>query len=109
LSDFPVAITAINRLIPSWFKGNFSVFTALGTYRREHLAPLVITGPATSIAFLFPGLAARRAALGLIGIAPGLEELLFFSAEGERGATIGTLERLFLKSHWMTSSLLTFS
>jgi hypothetical protein len=38
-------------------------------------------------------------ALGLIGVAPGLEELLFFSAEDELAAAIGTLERLVLKSH----------
>jgi len=30
---------------------------------------------------------------------------LLFSAEGEVGSTIGTVELLVLKTHWMTSSL----
>jgi len=53
----------------------------------------------------FPGFAACGTALGLIGIALGLEELLFLSVEGELGSTIGALELLVLKTHWMTSSL----
>jgi hypothetical protein len=34
-----------------------------------------------------------------------MEELLVFSAEGERGTAIGALDRLVLKTHGMTSSL----
>jgi hypothetical protein len=98
-SDFPVAIAAIYRSIPSWLKWYFSVFPALSAYNREHLAWLAVTVATTSIALLLPGLTARRATLGLIGIATRLEELLFFRAEDELGAAIGTLERLVLKSH----------
>jgi len=58
-----------------------------------------------SIALQFPCLAARGTALGLISIALGLKELLVFNAENERGATIGALDGLVLKNHWMTSSL----
>jgi hypothetical protein len=52
---------------------------------------------------------ARGTALGLIGKASRLEELLLLSAENECSPTIGTLEILVLETHWMTSSLRDFS
>jgi hypothetical protein len=49
-------------------------------------------------------MAAFRTALGFISKAFGLEKILFLSAESEGCPTVGALERLVLKAHWMTSS-----
>ncbi len=57
------------------------------------------------MAFCFFCLAARGAALGLIGVASGLEKLLLLGTEGESSPAIETLDRLVLKVHWMTSFL----
>ncbi len=57
----------------------------------------------------FVGSTACGTTLRLIGKTFRLEELLFPSAEGEGSSTIGTLDRLVLKTHWMTSSLRNFS
>jgi hypothetical protein len=102
LSDFAVAIATVNRFITAGFEWYLGIFAALGTYCREHLA---LEPVAASIALCLPCLAARGAALGFIGIASGLEKLLFFGAEGEVSPAIGTLECLVLKWHWITSSL----
>ena len=50
-------------------------------------------------------LAAFRTALRLVGIAFGQEKLLVFSAEIKGCSAIGTLDRLILKTYWMTSAL----
>jgi len=59
-----------------------------------------------SVTACLPCVAAFGATLGLVGIASGLEQLLLVSAESELLPTVGTFERLVLKRHWMTSSLL---
>jgi len=100
LSDFTVAIATVNRPITTRFKGDFGVLAAFGTRHRKHLA----SGPvAASVTLCFPCLAALRTALWLVNIAFGLEKLLFLNAESEGCPTIGALERLVLKTHWMTS------
>jgi hypothetical protein len=103
-SDFIVALATIYRSTFSRLERYFGFLTALGAYCREHLA----SGPVAiiSVTLCLPGFAACGTALGLVGIAFGLEELLFLNAEGKLSSTIGALECLFLKTHWMTSSLI---
>jgi hypothetical protein len=103
LSYFAVAITTVNRFITTGFEGYFSIFAALSTCCREHLALEPVA--AVSIALCFPCLSAGGAALGLVGITSGLEKLLFFGAEGKVSPTIGALKCFILKWHWITSSL----
>jgi len=69
--------------------GTLAVVSAIGTLR-------------------FVGSTARGTALWLISKAFRLEKLLFPGAESECSPTIGTLDRLALKTHWMASSLLNF-
>jgi hypothetical protein len=95
-SYFAETIAAVNWLVPTRLEGYFGIFATLGAYRREHLSRGTVA--AVTVALSFPGLATRHAALGLVGIALGLEELLLFSAEGEGDTTIGTLELLVLKA-----------
>jgi hypothetical protein len=104
-SGFTVAIATVHRPVPARFKRHFGILTALGTFYRKHLTPLSIARATVSVALCFPCLAARGTALGLIGVALRLEELLVLSAEGKGSPAIGTLDRLVLKTHWMTSSL----
>jgi hypothetical protein len=84
-------------------KRDLGAFATLGAGCREHLARGSVT--AVAVAFCFPCLAAFRASLGLVGVAFGLEKLLVFGAKGKRGAAIGALKGLILKTHRMTSSL----
>jgi len=98
-SELGVAIATVNRPISAGLERHFSLFATLGTYCGEHLASGPVAVAAISIAVHLSGLTARGAALGLVGIAFGLEELLLFDGEGECSPTIGTLERLFLKAH----------
>ena len=97
-SDFTVAIAAVYRSTRAGFKRYLGVFAALGTRCGEHLAPWTITRAAIATLGLF-GLATRWAALGLIGIAFGLEKLLVLSAEGETLATLHAVQRLVLEAH----------
>ena len=106
-SDFSIAIATVYWPVTARLKGYFGVFAALCADYGEHLAGGSIA--AVSVAWCFSCLTARGAALGLIGIAPGLEKLLFLSAERKCRTAVGTLEGFVLKTHWMTSSLLYFS
>jgi hypothetical protein len=110
-SDFSVAIAAIDRPAIGRLKRHFGLFAAVGACGRKHLAwlPVAVASVSISIPLRLPYLPAWGTALGLIGIAPGLIELLFPSGEAEVGPTIGTLDSFVLKTHWMTSSLLNFS
>jgi len=96
--DFAVAVAAVNRPVTAGFKGYFGLLATLGAYHRKHLASAGAIA-AASEALFFPCLAACGTALRLIGVASGLEELLFLNAEGEGDATIGTLDRLVLETH----------
>jgi hypothetical protein len=102
-SDFIVALATIYRSALTGLERYFGFLTALGAGYREHLASGIVAG-AASVTLGFPGFTAGGAAFGLVSIALGLEELLLFSTEGEVGSTIGTVELLVLKTHWMTSS-----
>ena len=87
-------------------------FVTRGTDSGIHLPSPLITIAIVIIwttALLFPSSSALRTALGLIGKPLGMEELLLASAESEGSPTIGTLDRLVLKTHWMISSLRNFS
>jgi len=104
---FTVAIATVHRFVLTRFEGYFGIFAAFGTDRRVHLAPCSAV-VAVSEALSFSCLAARRAALGLIGIAPGAEKLLFLGAKGKCSATVGTGERLVLETHLGMASFLKF-
>ena len=100
-----VTVAAIYRSAFAGLERDFSVLATLSTYCREHLPlrPVAIT--TISIAFALSGLAACGTALRLVSKAFGLEEFLFLGAERKGSSAIGTLEKLVLKTHWMTSSL----
>jgi len=102
-SDFTVAIATVHRLITTRFKGYLGILAALGAFCREHLPLGSIARATVSITLCFSCLATGGTALWLIGVASGLEKLLLFSAEGKGSPAIGTLDRLILKTHWMTS------
>jgi len=104
-SDFAVAISTIDRPAIDRLKRHFGVFAALGAYGREHLAWGSVAVATTSVPLCLPCLSAWGTALGFIGIALGLKELLVLSGEAEVSPTIGTLDGFILKSHWMTSFL----
>ncbi len=104
--DFSVALATIHWSTLTGLERYFGFLTALGAYCREHLASGPVAVAIISVTLCFPCFAACGTALGLVSIAFSLEELLFLSAEGEGSPTIGTLERLVLKTHQMTSSLL---
>ena len=100
-SYFTEAIATVNWPVTTWFKGYFGILATLSTHCRKHLAGgPVATVPVT---LRLPGLATRWTALGVVGIASGCKEFLLVSAEGEGSSAVGTLDRLVLKAHWMTS------
>jgi hypothetical protein len=102
--DFAVAVATIYWPALTGLERYLGFLTTLGTCYREHLTPGPVAVAIIPVTLCFPGFTAGGAALGLVGIALGLEELLLFSAEGKVGSTIGTVELLVLKTHWMTSS-----
>jgi hypothetical protein len=101
---FTIAIAAIDGLAIARFKRNLGGFAAVRACGGEHLTggiavavaaaiavaaiPAAVAGPA----FCFPGIAARVAAFGLIGVTLGLEKFLVLNTESERGSAIGTLK-----------------
>jgi hypothetical protein len=100
-SYFAVTIAAVNRFITARLERNFGTDTAFVTDSGEHLARGAI---AVSGAVSFPCLTAFGTTFRLVSIAFGLEKFLFLGTKGKRGAAIGTLKRLVLKTHWMPSS-----
>jgi len=80
------------------------VFPTPGVEGTKHLPPGTVAVVSTARTLCLVGTAACGATLGLIGKAFRFEELLFPSAKSEGSSTIGTLDRLFLKTHRMTSS-----
>jgi len=73
-------------------------------FSTQH-CPASVAGPATGRAtmLLFPGFSAPKTTPGLVGQTFRRKILLFPGSEGEGSSTIGTLNRLVLKTHWMTS------
>jgi hypothetical protein len=104
-SDFAKTIAAVNRPVTAGFERYLGGLTALGAGYGEHLARSSVAAT-IAVTRSFPRLTAFRAALWLVRITLGLEELLLFGSEGKRGAAIGTLKGLVFKTHWMPSSLL---
>jgi hypothetical protein len=93
---FAVAIAAIDRSALTGLEGYGSSLAAIGTYSRVHLPRGGVTGvpaskavAAVAEAFCFPCLTAVGAALGLIGVASGLELLLFLNTKGKGIIAIG--------------------
>ena len=105
-SGLTVAVAAVYRSAFAGLERDFGIFTTLGAYCGEHLPRGPVSVATITITLGFPGLAACGTALGLVSKAFGLEEFLFLSGKGEGSATVGTLERLILETHRMTSSLL---
>ena len=104
-----VAFPAIYRSAFSGFKRHFGCFSAARTGSRKHLALWLVTGVtslrASGALSFFAGCPACRTAFRFIGITLGSKKLLFLNGERERSSTIKALDWLFLKTHWMTSSL----
>jgi len=86
-SHFVITNAAVHWSAISWLEGYFRFFAAFGAHYRKHLSPVsrktVILG--------FPGCAAQRAALRLVGVAPGDKQFLLLGAEGEIGTTVRTV------------------
>ncbi len=85
-SHFIIASAAVHRSAFSGLEGYFRFFAAFGAHYRKHLSP--VSGKTVILGF--PGCAAQRAALRLVGVAPGGKQLLFLGTEGEISTTIGT-------------------
>ena len=94
-----VALTTIHRSTFTGLERYFGFLTTLGAHGREHLASGPVAVAIISGALCLPCFATCGTALRLIGIASGLEDLLFLSTEGEGSPAIGALERFVLKAH----------
>ena len=77
--------------------------------RDRPVAVIAIAVATVSVLPCFPFLATWGTTLRLVSIASWRKLFLFLSAESEGSPTIGTLDRLVLKTHWMTPSLRNFS
>ena len=73
-------------------------------FATQH-CPVGVAGPATGLptTLVSLGFSALRTTSGLVGEAFGGKKVLFPSRESEGSSTSGTLDRLVLKTHWMTS------
>jgi len=88
----------------------FEIHLCLLVFSAQH-CPAGVAGPATGRAttLLSLGFSALRTTPGLVGQTFGRKKLLFPGREIEDSSAIGTLDRLVLKTHWMTSYLLNLS
>ena len=81
------AVAAVNRPVPSGPEGNHGVGAALGAHRRVHFPG----GPTIAAPRLIaPGVSTVGTPFGLIGVAPGSEELLLPNGEHELCVTVRT-------------------
>jgi hypothetical protein len=103
LFGFGEAIPAVYRFIAARLKRDFSLFTALSTGSRIHLARASIakvTAATAAAKALGPsGGTASRTTLGLIGEAFSGKKFLLFSSKGERFSTIGALQCFLSETH----------
>ena len=90
--DCGVAVTAVHWSSVSGLERYLGVFPARGADSRIHFS-------LPSTALLFPGCSAVRTTLGLVGVAPGSEELLLGSVKGETCAAVYALEGLVYVGH----------
>jgi hypothetical protein len=88
-SILAVAFTTIYWSALSRLEGHFTLLTTLNAHGGMHFAASSGASGVVELGSLC--LAARGAALGLIGISPTGIELLFLSGKGEFGATVSTL------------------
>jgi hypothetical protein len=102
--DFAVAFATIYRPALSGLERYLGLLTTLSAYHREHLAPGSVAVAIIPVTLCFPGFTAGGTTLGLVSITFRLEKLLFLSTKGKISPTIGAMELLVLKTHWMTSS-----
>jgi hypothetical protein len=93
----------INWLITARLKRDFGALAALSAGCGEHLPGGLRNCCYYNVPTSLPD--GTRDSASARWYSFGLEKLLVFSAEGERVTTIGALDRLVLKTHWMTSSL----
>jgi hypothetical protein len=84
---------------------HFRVFTTPGVEGTKRLPLGTVAVVTTAGTLCLVGTAACGATPRLIGEAFRLIELLFTSGKSEGSSTIGTSDRLVLKTHWLTSSL----
>jgi hypothetical protein len=101
---FMVAIAAVHRPIDTRFMGYFDILAAPGACGGKNVTWRAVA--AVYVTSRLPCLAARGAALGLVGKAFGGEKLLLLNAEIESCPASGAVKRLVLKIHRMTYSLL---
>jgi len=100
-ADLIVAVATVDRSVTTGLEGYFCILATFRADDRKHLAPWSESETFVLLT-LFPRLATRRAAFGIVLVAFGGEELLFFSTEGEGRTAIAALERPVLINHWMT-------
>jgi hypothetical protein len=85
----------------------FEIHLFLLLFSTQH-CPAGVAGPAIGRATtLLPlGFSAPRTTPGLVGQTSRRKKPLFPGRESEDSSAIGTLNRLVLKTHWMTSYIL---
>jgi hypothetical protein len=99
-SDLAVAVAAIYRSVATWFEGYFCTLATRGTGHSKHLASSAKIGAAAaSVSRGSFCLTASGTALGLVEIAPGLEQFLLICAKCKASSTISTCEGLVLVTH----------
>ena len=108
-SDRTLVITMIHRSAFTRLRRYFRVFPTQGVEGANHSSLGTVAVVSTVRTLRLVGSAACGATFRLIGKAFRLVELLFPSVENEGSPTIGTSDRLVLKTHWMTSSLWNYS
>ena len=96
---FAVAIAAVHASTGTRFKWYLGVFSTIGAYCPKHLVAGIVPVAAGSVPVRLPCLAARGAVFGLVCKTPGMEKLLFLSADSESSPAIGTTNRLVLEIH----------
>lgn len=102
-SDFAEVTAVIGQPVIGKRERHFGVSLAPGASEGKRLAwePVAVT--TTAVPLCSACLPARGTALGLIGMALGLTELLFLSGEAAVSPAIGTVDSFVVKIHWMTS------
>jgi hypothetical protein len=96
--SFAIAIRAVDRSARARFKRYLGIFPTCGAFRREHLprgCPVASVSGNTAITTTsgcvrLSGCTACRAALRIIGIAPGSILFLLTGTEGEGSSTVRT-------------------
>ena len=91
-SDLGVALTTVHWPVFTRLKRYFSFLATLSAYGWEHLAPGSVAIATITVTLRLPCFAACGTAFGFVGVASGLEELLFPGSKDERSPTVETHE-----------------